>query len=294
LKVYLLIESLLHSDDTGHQVLREPGRKPQTKSCEWVYRSSGYSEHKIVFYEYQETRNQEHPQAFLKDFEGYLHVDGYQGYHNLPKAIIIVGCWQHTRSYWEKMVKALPEDKREGSDALRGFIYINALFDLERKFKDLTPEERYQQRLLKSKPIADAFFAWAEKLGALPKSPLGVATHYALAQRKYLENVFLDGRLELSNNRCERSVKPFVMGRKNWLFSNSPEGAFASSVMYSIIETAKENGLNPFQYIKYLLETLPNSKASDLDNLLPWSPDLPDWCRTPAKSRSSDSTPKTD
>jgi hypothetical protein len=96
-----------------------------------------------------------------------------------------------------------------------------------------------------------------------------------------LENVFLDGRLELSNNRCERSVKPFVMGRKAWLFSNTPEGAHASSVMYSIIETAKENGLHPFHYVKYLLETLPNRATSDVESLLPWNDTLPDWCRVP-------------
>jgi len=284
LKRFLLLETLLHSDDTGHQILREPGRKPQTKSCEWVYRTSGYSNHAIVFFEYKETRSQVHPQAFLNDFEGYLHVDGYQAYHNLPEAITIVGCWQHARSYWEKMVKAMPESKRAGSDALRGFNYINSLFDLERKFNDLNSEERFRQRLERSKPIADAFFAWVEKLGALPKSPLGVASHYALSQRKYLENVFLDGRLELSNNRCERSVKSFVMGRKNWLFASSTEGAFASSIMYTLIETAKENGLNPFQYLKYLLEVLPSANTSDLESCLPWSNTLPDYCRVPVKS----------
>jgi len=288
LKEHLLEETLIHSDDTGHQVLREPGRKPQTKSCEWVYRTSGYSEHPIVFFEYKETRGQEHPQAFLKEFKGYLHVDGYQAYHNLPEAIIVVGCWQHARSYWEKIVKAMPESKRAGSDALRGFNYINSLFDLERKCRDLTPEKRYELRLEKSKPIADAFFDWTERLGALPKSPLGVASHYALSQRKYLENVFLDGRLELSNNRCERSVKSFVMGRKNWLFASSPEGALSSSIMYTIIETARENSLNPFQYIKYLLEELPSANISDLESFLPWSPALPDCCRVPSKLKSPD------
>ena len=286
LKSFLLKESLLHSDDTNIQVLREPGRRPQTKSSEWVYRTSGYSEHKIVFYEYKETRNQEHPQTFLKDFKGYLHVDGYQGYHNLPSGIIVVGCWQHARSYWEKVVKAMPEGKRAGSDAQRGLTYINSLFDLERKFKELSPEDRYEQRLAKSKPISDAFFEWVSGLGALPQSPLGKASHYALAQRKYLENVFLDGRLELSNNRCERSVKPFVIGRKNWLFANSPGGAEASSIMYTIIETAKENGLNPFQYVKFLLEVLPSASSSDLEAFLPWSDTLPACCRVPVKSAS--------
>ena len=141
-------------------------------------------------------------------------------------------------------------------------------------------DKRYLYRFEKSKPISDAFFVWAQNLGALPQSPLGKAVHYALSQRKYLENVFLDGRCELSNNRCERSIKPFVMGRKAWLFSNTPDGAWASSVMYSIIETAKENGLRPFHYVKYLLEALPNSKTSGVEAILPWSDELPEWCRT--------------
>ena len=112
---------------------------------------------------------------------------------------------------------------------------------------------------------------------------MGEGVHYALTQRKYLENVYLDGRLELSNNRAERSIKPFVQGRKVWLFSNTPNGAVSSSIYYSIVETAKENNLNPREYINYLLETLPSVKTSDLDSLLPWSESIPDCCRVPVK-----------
>jgi len=281
---YLLQESVLHADETTVQVLREPGRSAQSKSYEWIYRTSGCSEHKIVIYDYKETRNQEHPKDFLSDFKGFLHCDGYQGYHDLPEDIVVIGCWQHARKYWENLLKIIPKDKQKGSDAERGVMYINSLFKLERDFKDLSPEERHQKRLEKSKPIADAFFDWIGGLGALPKSKLGEAVHYALAQRKYLENVFLDGRLELSNNRAERSVKSFVMGRRSWLFSNTPSGAHASSIMYSIIETAKENGLHPFQYMKFLLEKLPNATTDSLELFLPWSNSLPDFCRVPAKN----------
>jgi len=277
---FLLKESVLHADETTVQVLNEQKRTAQSKSYEWIYRTSGHSERKIVIYDYKETRKQEHPKEFLKDFKGFLHTDGYQVYHNLPPDIVIAGCWAHVRRPWEKMYKNLPKEKRKGSDAEKGLGYINALFDLERKWGELSPEERYEQRLEQSKPIAEAFFAWAGSLGALPKCPLGEAVHYALSQRKYLENVFLDGRLELSNNRCERSVKPFVMGRKAWLFSNTPAGAKASSAMYSIIETAKENDLHPFHYLKYLLQTLPNTSTADIDALLPWSLSLPDVCRS--------------
>ena len=280
---FFMKESVAHSDGTHTQVLRERGREAQTKSCVRVYRTSSCSNRKIIVYEYTETKGQEHPQKFLKGFRGYLHADGESGYHNLSEDIIVVGCWAHLRRYWENLLKTIPEDKREGSDAERGVAYITQLFLFERKFKNLSPEERYQKRLEKSKPVADAFFAWADKLAPLPKSPLGKPVQYALSQRRYLENIFLDGRLELSNNRAERSVKPFVMGRKAWLFSTSPEGAHANSVLYSIIETAKENGLHPFHYIKYLLEVLPNSKANDLEQFLPWSDSLPEFCKVPVK-----------
>jgi transposase len=283
---HLLKETVLHADETTVQVLHEPGRSAQSKSYEWLYRTSGCSKHKIVIYDYKETRDDEHPQNFLKDFKGFLHTDGYQGYHCLPPDITVVGCWFHVRQKWENLLKIIPENKRKGSDAERGVAYVNQLFKLERSYTDLSPDERFELRLEKSKPVSDAFFEWVDRLGALPKSVLGEATHYSLSQRKYLENVYLDGRLELSNNRAERSIKPFVMGRKAWLFSNTSNGAFASSVMYSIIETAKENGLHPFHYIKFLLETLPNTTTDNLEALLPWSDFLPWDCRVPVKQTS--------
>jgi hypothetical protein len=286
LKTFLLKESVLHADETTVQVLHEHDRAATTKSYEWVYRTSGDSEKKIIIYDYQETRRQEHPKEFLKDFKGFLHTDGYNVYHDLPSDIIIVGCWAHVRRPWENILKTIPHEKRKESDAARGLTYINKLFENERKFKDLTPEERHERRLVESKPEADAFFEWVLRLGALPKSPLGQAAHYSLSQRIYLENVFLDGRLELSNNRCERSVKPFVMGRKAWLFSNTPNGARASSIMYSIIETAKENELHPYHYVKFLLESLPYATTDQVESLLPWSHSLPDSCRLPFKGSS--------
>jgi len=279
---FLLREPVLHADETTYQVLREPGRRPQTKSYEWIYRTSGCAAHPIVIYEYQETRGHEHPEKFLKDFKGYLHTDGYDGYHGLPGSITVVGCWFHARKYWENLLKSMPKEKWAGSAAAQGLAYIEKLFAFEREWKNLTPEERLQKRLTKSKPISDAFFTWAASLGALPKSLLGQAVHYALSQRKYLENIYLDGRLECSNNRAERTAKSFVIGRKNWLFAATPEGAKASSIVYSIVETAKENGLRPFQYIQYLLETLPNTTTGNLESLLPWSDKLPADCRIPS------------
>lgn len=142
---------------------------------------------------------------------------------------------------------------------------------LEHEFQDLSYEERYKKRLELSKHIAEEFFAWAKSINALPKSLIGKAIGYTLSQQPYLENVFLDGRLELSNNIAERSIKPFVIGRKNWLFANSPKGANASAIIYSIIETAKGNHLKVYDYLNFLFETLPNSSFSMIDPLLPWS-----------------------
>jgi hypothetical protein len=154
---------------------------------------------------------------------------------------------------------------------------------LESQWKDLDAAERQELRLKESKPLAEALFAWLESLGALPKSPLGQAVSYAQNQRSYLMNFYLDGRLELSNNRIENSVRPFAVGRRNWLFCNTQKGAYASSVVYSIIETARANGLNVFAYLQFLFETLPNTTSSQLPSLLPWSDSLPDSCRLPEK-----------
>jgi len=291
---YLLKETVLHADETTVQVLHEPGRAAQTRSYEWLYRTSGFTKHPVVIYEYKETRNQEHPKEFLKDFKGYLHTDGYQVYHNLPPDITVVGCFAHCRRYWEKLYETVPASKRNGSNAERGLVYINLLFAFEDEYLGLTPEERYKKRLEYSKPVSDEFFGWVATLTALPKSLFGDAIHYALSQREYLENVYLDGRLELSNNRAERSIKPFVQGRKQWLFANTPNGAEASSIIYSIIETAKENNLHPFHYIKYLLEVLPTAKTGDLESMMPWSETLPDLCRAPAKKRIEPKKRKTD
>jgi transposase len=291
---YFLMEKIGHADETKVQVLHEPGRSPQTNSYEWIYRTDRYSKHKIVIFQYRETRGHEHPKEFLKGFKGYIHCDGYQAYQKLPSDIIPVGCWAHCRRYWEKLYESIKNVKaRDGSIAERGLVYINLLFAFEHEFRDLSPEERYKKRLELSKPVSDDFFDWVETIHALPKSLLGEAVTYATLQREYLENVYLDGRLELSNNAAERSAKMFVIGRKAWLFSNTPNGAESSSMYYSIVETARENGLIPFQYIKYLLERLPSAKTSELESLLPWSESLPSICRAPVKgSNKKQAKPK--
>lgn len=282
MKDYLLKETVLHSDATTVQVLHEKNREAKAKSYEWLYRTTGCAEHQIVIYEYKETKGRENPELFLEPFRGFLHCDGDATYRDID-GVIPVGCWTHARRKYHDVIKALPGDEdAEGTYADRAMACINYLFHLERGFEDLTPEERYEKRLEFSKPIADSFFAWAKAVRGvvLPGFPIGKALNYSLNQQEYLQNVFLDGRLELSNNRAERSIKAFVMGRKNWLFSNTPNGADASSVIYSIIESAIENGLDPYRYLVYLLEALPETKKSGAAALLPWSADLPEDCRS--------------
>lgn len=269
LKVLLLRHDVLHADETTLQVLREPGKKPQSKSYMWLYRTSGDATHPIVLYDYQPSRKARHAEEFLRDFNGFLHADGYEGYHKLPRSITVVGCWAHVRRKFDEALKVLPEKDREGSLALVGKRLCDKLFELERGFSALAPDERYEQRRVAAEPLMEDFFGWANSAKAVPKTPLGKAVYYAMSQKKYLERYLCDGRLEISNNRAERSIKPFVINRKNFLFANTPRGAKASAVMFSLIETAKENGLNPYVYLMKVLTQAPNDAITH--DLLPWS-----------------------
>ena len=275
LKARLLEHDILNADETTLQVLREPDKTAQSKSYMWLYRTSRDAEHPIVLYEYQPSRKASHPAVFLKDFKGYLHADGYDGYHKLPDYITVVGCFSHVRRKFDEALKSLPEKGRAGSNALLGKRYCDKLFELERDFAKLSPDERFLKRQELSKPLLEEFFTWCNALDAAPKSPIARAAFYALSQRKYLERYLLDGRLEISNNRAERSIKPFVIGRKNWLFANTPRGAKASAIIYSVIETAKEHNLNPFDYLVYIFQNARNwdiwNNSDALDQLMPWA-----------------------
>jgi len=280
---HLLKQEILYADETKLQVLKEPGRKAQQNSCLWLYRT-GRGGPPIVLYEYQRTRAKEHPKEFLTGFKGYLHVDGYAGYNGLPN-VTLVGCLAHARRKFDEALKALPpEAKNAQVVAKEGLDFCNRLFAIERELHDVTPQKRYEHRLKFSRPLMDDFLAWLKSKSpqVLPKSMLGKAIEYCLNQWPKLEAFLMDGRLEIDNNRSERSIKPFVIGRKNWLFANTPRGAKASAIIYSIIETAKENKLNPFYYLRYLFEKLPNIDTKDpvaLDKLLPWSSTVPIVCR---------------
>ena len=277
----LLKRDVLHADETTLQVLHERDKKPQTDSYMWLYRTSGDTDKPIVLYEYQPGRGAKHPKEFLSGYKGYLHTDGYAGYHDLGKNITVVGCWAHLRRKFAEAVKSLPKGKAKGSSASQGLAYCNLLFEIEQGLADKTAEERYEERLKQAQPVLDALLAWANSRTAAPKSALGKAFHYLKEQWPYLTNYLKDGRLEISNNRAERSIKPFVIDRKNFLFANTPKGATGSAIMFSLIQTAIENGLDPYKYLTWLLKQAKDADLTDdqvIQNLLPWN--TPMECRT--------------
>ena len=272
----LLTRDVLHADETTLQVLHEPGKKPQTDSYMWLYRTSGDTDKPIVLYEYQPGQGAKHPKEFLAGYKGYLHTDGYAGYHDLGEDITVVGCWAHARRKFDEAVKSLPKGKAKGSSASQGLAYCNLLFAIEQGLseKKATEKERYDERLEQAKPVLDAMFAWVNSRTAAPKSALGKAFHYLKEQWPYLTNYLKDGRLEISNNRAERSIKPFVIDRKNFLFANTPKGATDSAVMFSLIQTAIENDLDPYKYLTWLLRKAKDADLTDAEtvrSLLPWN-----------------------
>jgi len=290
LKNILLLAYVLHADETSVQVLNEEGKPAESKSYMWLYRTGCDANNHIVLYDYQPDRKHINAKFFLEGFCGYLHSDGYQAYQNLPADVITVGCWAHLRRKFADILKSIPDYNKQGSLAMCAVEYCDKLFNLEREYAKFSSDNnfnmRHEARLANSKPIIDEFFSWVDSvygknIMATAKSNMGKALAYAQNQRAQLENVLCDGRLELSNNRAERSIKPFVIGRKNWLFSNTEKGADASSMFYSIIETAKENGLKPYEYLKYIFETAPNLNLmrcpDSVEALLPWN--APDNCR---------------
>ena len=261
----LCSHKFMHSDGTTFQVLREPGKDPQSQSCMWVYRTSCDAANPIVLYEYQPDKKQVRAYEFLEGFAGYLMTDGSSSYNGLPDCILLVGCFSHTRRYFFDALKCLKEQDRPGSLALVGKEYCDKIFMIERDIKDKTYDERYAIRNEKAAPVLDEFKAWLDSVQAYvaPKSKLGKAVTYALNQWEYLIRYLLDGRIECSNNRCERSVKPFVINRKNFLFATSVAGAKAAAVLHSITETAKESGLDPFKYLTHIFRTAAGVKLRE-------------------------------
>lgn len=279
----LLKEEHLHVDETTVQVMNEEGRKNTTDSYMWVYATGQHSKNPIRIFEYQPGRSGKYPEEFLKEFKGYLHTDAYSGY-NKVSGITRCLCWTHLRRYF---VDALPKDIQspEATIPSQGIGYCNKLFEIEKALEKLSREERKSERLKQEKPVLDAFWSWINfnKTKVLPKSKLSEALKYALNQKKELMNYLKDGNCSISNNLAENSIRTFTIGRKNWLFSGSPKGAAASATVYSIIESAKANGLNPYKYLYYIFSELPGVQFGQhpefLEDYLPWSPEVQESCK---------------
>jgi len=288
MKDKLLTHDVLHADETVVQVLHEQGKPATSESYMWVYRTSGDAKHQFILMEYQPNRKAENPKAFLGNWRGYLHTDGYAGYRCLSDGVTLVVCLAHSRRKFHDAIKASPKGGEAKSGAHTGREYCDRLFAIERRLADLPPEERCEQRRKLARPVLDDFRKWLVRESAQRvKGAFLTAVRYTLGVWPQLENYLLDGRLEISNNRCERTMKSFVIDRKNFLFSNTPRGAESSAILFSIIETAKENRLNPAAYLAFLLRELPRGGKDYIDHLLPGGDRIPQSCYAPESKKQS-------
>jgi len=268
----LLSHDIIQMDETTVQVLKESGKTAQSKSYLWLQRG-GPPEQPAVLYHYDPGRGAGVAKRLLAGFKGYLQTDGYDGYNAAVSEndLIHVGCMAHARRKFNDAVKAQGKSKKHGK-AHRGLTLIQKLYRVEKQARKLTPEKRYLQRQLYAKPILNEIETWLEN--ALPQVPpssvTGKALHYLHNEWPKLIRYLEDGRLDIDNNAAENAIRPFVIGRKNWLFSHSVRGVTASANLYSLIETAKANGLEPYAYLRYLFTKLPKAETVDaIEALLP-------------------------
>lgn len=286
MKKRMMHEKILNVDETPFLVTKD-GRQAGSKSYMWVYRSS--NDKKIVLYDYQLTRKAEHPQKFLKDYDGIIVSDGYAAYHKLeklqPDKFKVAGCWAHLKRIFATVIKSAGKEASKGTIAEEASLRITKLYHMDNKGKDMTPEERNKYRQEIIKPLVDEFFEWAKvtQPKVLANSETGKGLQYAINQEQYLRTFLSNSIIPLDNNAAERSIRPFCLGKKNWVMIDTIQGAEASAIIYSIVETAKANDLKIYDYLKYLLEELPKyTKPFDSKlptKLFPWSPDFPQELR---------------
>lgn len=272
----LLARSFAMADETPVQVLHEPERRAQTKSYMWLFRSGEDGDVPIIIYKYSETRAGGTAVDFLNGFQGYLMCDGYSGY-NKVKTAKRLACWAHIRRY---LIDAIPKGKQLDytQPSVQGVMYINRLFDKEdtirQKYK--TFDAIKEARLVQEKPIIEGFLSWLDKQNPVRNSRMDKAVTYIQNRREYLATYLEDGRCSFSNNLSENSIRPFVVGRKGWLFCDTPAGAQASAMAYTMVEMAKANKVNVYHYLNFMFEHQPNERMTDeeLDQLAPWNEEV--------------------
>jgi transposase len=275
----LLSGFYVHADETSLQVLAEPGRSPTSKSYLWVFRR-GDPVRLILIFRYDETRSSSVASAFLRDFKGYVQTDGYAGYDFLDDWTDVrhMGCMAHARRKFTDIVKAQGKNRKKSGSVDVAISYFSKLYAIEKEARknDYSPEQIYTTRQEKAMPILEEFHEWLQKRAPQvpPKSLLGKAISYCLTQWDRLVVYLEDGRLSIDNNAAENAVRPFVLGRKNWLFVGTPEGAEASALLYSLLQTAEANGHEPYSYLRFIFERLPYATTlAEYEALLPWNID---------------------
>lgn len=300
MKQELLSLPVTQADETPTQVIADSDR-PNTKCYMWVYRSGEfYKERPIVIYEYQKGRDHQKPLDFYKDYNGILVTDSLQQYHlveqKLP-GVTNANCWAHARRDFADAVKAADKNNPNvvrQSVAYQALEKIAAFYNADTERKELSSKERLQFRQETIKPQVEDFFAWVKQqvteCKVLPKSKTGEGLNYIINQEKYLKVFLENGDVPMDNSASERSIRTFCLGKKNWMFHNTANGASSSALVYSISETAKLNNLRPYYYFKYILTELPklcdekgNIDPAKLDYLMPWSATLPEECRKPRR-----------
>jgi transposase len=281
LRERMLEYPVLAMDETRLQVLKEPGRSAQSQSYLWVQRG-GPPDRPIVLFDYDASRAQSVPIRLLGEYTGYLQTDGYEGYAKVcaDNGITALGCWAHARRKFDEALKAQGKGRKskdKTSLAAQALKQIQALYQIERKAKHRSADERLAIRQAQSQPVLDALHAWLQTHQPLvpPQSALGKAMTYLDNQWGKLLVYATDGRLAIDNNATENAIRPFVIGRKNFLFCDTVAGALASANLYSLIETAKANGIEPYAYLKTVFTKLPNATTvEDIEALLPLSAQL--------------------
>ena len=309
MKKELLKEDVTQSDETTVQVINDnnpddPNDKkgsPGHKNYMWIHHSCEFNDKRpVILYEYQRGRSHTIPLEYYKDYKGILVTDGLRQYHMLEdkiEGLINANCWAHARRDFADAVKALDKINSQAvlhSTAYQALVRIKGIYKLEETLRGLSPEERLEERKKAIAPLVDEYFSWVKErlrdTSVLPKGKTADGLNYSVNQEKYLRVFLTNGNVPIDNSACERSAKNFAVGRKNWLIIDSVKGAAASANVYSICETAKANGLNPYYYLEYILTELAkltdragNMDITQLDRLLPWSDNLPDKCHKPRR-----------
>jgi transposase len=270
----------LQCDETRFQVLKESGKRAQSQSYLWVLRG-GTEDEPLLLYDYDPSRSSEVPMRLLEGFQGFLQTDGYEGYTAIGSmgGVVHVGCWAHARRKFDEALRAQGKNQKKGAKrskkqgkAEQGLRLIGKLYRIERETAEMSADERHRIRRERSRPLVDALREWLDaSVGSVPPQSLtGKALGYLDKQWPKLVRYLEDGRLQMDTNLVENAIRPFVIGRKNWLFADTVRGAEASANLYTVIETAKANGIEPYAYLRHVFAELPKATTlEDIEALLP-------------------------